>query len=84
MRRSSFLAIVLAATLAVAVVPALARDGGAGPDRLTGSGGADSMNGGGGNDTLRGMGGGDRLNGDRGNDTVFGGTGAGCHRRRRR
>ena len=52
MRRSSFLAIVLAAALAVAVVPALARDGGAGPDHLTGGSGADTLNGGGGNDTL--------------------------------
>src|SRR4051812_34570707 len=76
MRRSSVLSILLAASLAVAVVPALARDGGAGPDHLTGGGGADTMNGGGGNDTLRGMGGADRLNGDRGNDTISGGTGA--------
>ena len=46
MRRSSVLFIFVAVLLAAAVVPALARDGGPGPDRLNGGGGADAINGG--------------------------------------
>jgi RTX calcium-binding nonapeptide repeat (4 copies) len=69
MRRPTVLLIALAALLAAVVVPALARDGGPGPDRLAGGGSADSMFGGYGKERLRGGAGDDRLEpgyGDRG------------------
>jgi RTX calcium-binding nonapeptide repeat (4 copies) len=66
MRRPIVLLIALVALRAAVVVPALARDGGPGPDRLAG---ADSMLGGYGKDRLRGGAADDRLEpgyGDRG------------------
>src|SRR5205085_1009998 len=49
--------------------------GGDGNDRLTGSGGAETLIGGNGNDRLDGGGGNDTLEGDAGNDQLLGGDG---------
>jgi Ca2+-binding RTX toxin-like protein len=49
--------------------------GGAGKDRLTGSGSNDTLRGGAGNDKLRGLEGGDTLKGGPGNDRGWGGPG---------
>ncbi|WP_284614942.1 beta strand repeat-containing protein [Aquabacterium humicola] len=54
-------------------LPALALDGGAGNDAVTGGSGADQIDGGLGNDTLLGKGGADVMRGGDGNDILTGG-----------
>lgn len=62
-------------SLDAAFTGAIALNGGAGNDSLTGGSGNDTLNGDEGNDVLKGMAGNDRLFGGNGNDNLDGGTG---------